>query len=62
MDARLFQAIQEFKKGKVEFRVDKTGIVHLPFGKANFPDEDLIANLIAAIVRFFALPQESNKD
>lgn len=43
------QAIQEFKKGKVEYRVDKTGIVHLPFGKANFPDEDLIENLIAAI-------------
>ncbi|XP_020268369.1 50S ribosomal protein L1, chloroplastic [Asparagus officinalis] len=43
------QAIQEFKKGKVEYRVDKTGIVHLPFGKANFPDEDLIANLMAAI-------------
>lgn len=43
------QAIQEFKKGKVEFRVDKTGIVHLPFGKANFPDEDLIANLMAAV-------------
>lgn len=43
------QAIQEFKKGKVEFRVDKTGIVHLPFGKANFPDEDLISNLMAAV-------------
>lgn len=43
------QAIQEFKKGKVEFRVDKTGIVHLPFGKANFSDEDLTENLMAAI-------------
>ncbi|CAA7405926.1 unnamed protein product [Spirodela intermedia] len=43
------QAIQEFKKGKVEYRVDKTGIVHIPFGKANFPDEDLIVNLVAAI-------------
>ncbi|XP_072984576.1 large ribosomal subunit protein uL1c [Typha latifolia] len=43
------QAIQEFKKGKVEFRVDKTGIVHLPFGKANFSDEDLIINLMAAV-------------
>ena len=56
MDALLFQAIQEFKKGKVEFRVDKTGIVHLPFGKANFPDEDLIANLFAAIVCSFCPP------
>ncbi|KAM0947787.1 putative ribosomal protein L1 [Dioscorea sansibarensis] len=43
------QAIQEFKKGKVEYRVDKTGIVHLPFGKVNFLDEDLIVNLIAAV-------------
>lgn len=43
------QAIQEFKKGKVEFRVDKTGIVHLPFGKTNFSDEDLTENLMAAI-------------
>lgn len=43
------QAIQEFKKGKVEFRVDKTGIVHILFGKANFPVEDLIINLVAAI-------------
>uniref|UniRef100_A0A6I9S747 Ribosomal protein n=1 Tax=Elaeis guineensis var. tenera TaxID=51953 RepID=A0A6I9S747_ELAGV len=43
------QAIKEFKKGKVEYRADKTGIVHLPFGKANFPDEDLIINLIAAV-------------
>ncbi|KAL0910932.1 hypothetical protein M5K25_019028 [Dendrobium thyrsiflorum] len=42
-------AIQEFKKGKVEYRVDKTGIVHLPFGKANFPEEDLIVNFMAAV-------------
>ncbi|KAJ0977543.1 hypothetical protein J5N97_013017 [Dioscorea zingiberensis] len=43
------QAIQEFKKGKVEYRVDKTGIVHLPFGKVNFPDEELLVNLMAAV-------------
>ncbi|KAI0497427.1 hypothetical protein KFK09_020651 [Dendrobium nobile] len=43
------KAIQEFKKGKVEYRVDKTGIVHLPFGKANFPEEDLIVNFMAAV-------------
>lgn len=46
-----FQAIQDFKKGKVEYRVDKTGIVHLPFGKVNFSEEDLIINLMAAVVR-----------
>ena len=44
------QAVSEFKAGKVEFRADKTGIVHLPFGKADFPEEDLLINLLAAIV------------
>ncbi|KAM0838082.1 hypothetical protein ACQ4PT_061218 [Festuca glaucescens] len=43
------QAIDEFKKGKVEFRVDKTGIAHIPFGKVNFPEEDLIANFMAVV-------------
>jgi hypothetical protein len=47
----MFQAIEEFKKGKVEYRVDKTGIVHIPFGKVDFSEEDLITNFMAVVVR-----------
>jgi len=37
--------LEEFKKGKVEYRADKTGIVHLLLGKSDFTDEDLLENL-----------------
>jgi large subunit ribosomal protein L1 len=48
------KAIQEIKAGKVEFRVDRTGIVHAPFGKRSFGAEKLIENaqaLVAAVVK-----------
>ena len=39
--------IDEFKKGKLEYRADKTGIVHLNFGKVSFSEQELKENLIA---------------
>ena len=43
----LTSAIQEFKSGKLEYRVDRTGIVHVPIGKLNFSAEDLNINFKA---------------
>jgi large subunit ribosomal protein L1 len=48
------QAVREIKAGKVEFRVDKTGIVHAPVGKTSFPPINLVENahaLIESVVR-----------
>ena len=41
----LLQTLTEFKKGKFEYKADKTGVVHVCFGKANFTDEQLLENL-----------------
>jgi large subunit ribosomal protein L1 len=43
------KAVSELKAGKIEFRVDKAGIVHLPFGKTSFGAEKLLANANAAL-------------
>lgn len=45
--ADIAQAISDFKAGKLEFRADRTGIVHVMFGKASFSPEDLLVNLKA---------------
>nr|YP_009396891.1 ribosomal protein L1 [Ophidocladus simpliciusculus]ARW66077.1 ribosomal protein L1 [Ophidocladus simpliciusculus] len=41
------QTITEFKSGKLEYKVDRTGIIHVPFGKLNFEVSDLYLNLKA---------------
>jgi len=43
------QAIEEAKKGRVEFKVDKTGNVHMPIGKISFDEKKLIENAYTAI-------------
>ena len=48
------RAIQEIKAGKVEFRVDKTGVVHAPVGKVSFASDKLLENansIIQAVVK-----------
>src|SRR5207342_1231120 len=42
------KAIKEIKAGKVEFRVDKTGIIHAPVGKASFTSEFLVDSIVKA--------------
>jgi large subunit ribosomal protein L1 len=47
-------AIQEIKAGKVEFRVDKTGVIHAPVGKVSFDSKKLLDNansLIQAVIK-----------
>ena len=43
------KAIQEIKAGKVEFRVDKTAIIHVPVGKVSFAADKIADNLLAVI-------------
>ncbi|MBQ9157015.1 MAG: 50S ribosomal protein L1 [Eubacterium sp.] len=48
------KAVQELKAGKIEYRLDKTNIVHVPIGKASFTEEQLTENfqtLIDAIIK-----------
>ncbi len=44
------KAVQEIKAGKVEFRVDKTSIIHVPFGKSSFDERRLLENARALVV------------
>ncbi len=43
------KAVEEIKAGKVEFRTDKQGLIHVPVGKISFPAENLVANAQALL-------------
>ena len=48
------KAVQEVKAGKVEFRTDKTALVHVPVGKISFPPDKLVENatvLITSVIK-----------
>ena len=47
VSSTLEATITEFKKGKFEYKADKTGVVHVSFGKADFSDSQLVTNLQA---------------
>jgi large subunit ribosomal protein L1 len=45
----LGRAVEELKAGRVEFRNDKTGNLHIPVGKASFDEEKLLENAQAIV-------------
>lgn len=52
--ADVAQAVKEVKAGKVEFRVDKTGVIHVPVGKISFDQTKLVENansLLSAVIK-----------
>ena len=57
----LARVIKEIKAGKIEFRVDKAGIVHAPVGKIKFPSEDLVENIKVLLGILLRLKPASSK-
>jgi large subunit ribosomal protein L1 len=55
------KAVKEIKAGKLEFRVDKAGIVHVPVGKASFNPEKLIDNAKAVLMSILRAKPASAK-
>jgi large subunit ribosomal protein L1 len=55
------RVVREIKAGKVEFRVDKAGIIHAPVGKVSFTDEALVENARAIIDALIRMKPASSK-
>ncbi len=55
------QAVQDLKAGKVEFRVDKAGVVHVPIGKTSFGPEKILDNLRSFMDSLIKLKPSSAK-
>ena len=55
------KAVREFKGGKIEFRVEKAGIVHVPFGKASFAPQQLVENATAILEALLRAKPASSK-
>jgi len=55
------RAVQELKGGKVEFRVEKAGIVHVPVGRVSFGPEKLSENLRSLIDSIIRLKPSASK-
>jgi large subunit ribosomal protein L1 len=55
------RVVQEIKAGKVDFRVDKAGIIHAPVGKVSFSDEALVENARAIIDALTRMKPASSK-
>ena len=57
----LARAIEELKAGKIDFRVEKAGIVHAPMGKVSFGPEKIIQNITAFLETIMRLRPTSSK-
>ena len=55
------KAVAEFKAGRIEYRTDKVGNVHVPVGKISFSEEQLVGNIRSVIDELFRVKPASAK-
>ncbi|MGB9643490.1 MAG: 50S ribosomal protein L1, partial [Candidatus Ratteibacteria bacterium] len=53
--------VEELKKGRIEFKMDKDGNLHIPIGKVSFSQQQLLDNLYAAIRAIIAAKPQGTK-